>query len=543
MKNVLYCMSLLVATATLAHAHFVFVVPDSGARSAKVFISEELKPASEVDLSIIAGAKLRLLDSAGRDVDLPMVKGADAYLVTLSGSDTRVIHGVVDLGFTENRGPKPYLLIYYPKSILGNPFDAKTILPDGTPVQIVPIGEPGALRLKLLARGKPQVNSEITVILPDGAQRKLKTDGAGQTELLTGAGRYGAWARFWEPSAGEREGKKYEEVRHYATLVFDVPPRSSAASTAPARGVESGITARQFATLPEATSSFGAVVSDGWLYVYGGHIAPTHSYSTAAVSGQFHWLRLSGKPEWEQLPGGPAMQGMNLAALDGKVYRIGGMTPRNGPGTKADNYSVADCARFDPATKKWETLPSLPEPRSSHDVVVIGKKIIVTGGWAIRGDRNDWADTLAILDLSAKNPAWTTAAQPFKRRALMAAAFEGKMYVIGGFDENNQIVREVSVYDPATGAWSQGPKLPEGPGLSFAPAAGTHNGELYVSVSDGTLYRLNRTSGDWERAGKSTPRLAHRIASAADTVLVIGGADHGKNSDLVEAVPVQQGQK
>ena len=64
-----------------------------------------------------------------------------------------------------------------------------------------------------------------------------------------------------------------------------------------------------------------------------------------------------------------------------------------------------------------------------------------------------------------------------------------------------------------------------------------------MSVSDGTLYRLNRTSGDWERAGKSTPRLAHRIASAGDTVLVIGGADHGKNSDLVEAVPVQQGQK
>jgi hypothetical protein len=115
--------------------------------------------------------------------------------------------------------------------------------------------------------------------------------------------------------------------------------------------------------------------------------------------------------------------------------------------------------------------------------------------------------------------------------------------VIGGFDEKNQIVREVSVYDPATGAWSQGPELPEGPGLAFAPAAGVHNGDLYVSVSDGTLYRLNRTSREWERAGKSTPRLAHRIASAGDTVLVIGGADKGKNSDLVEAVPVRQGQK
>ena len=78
------------------------------------------------------------------------------------------------------------------------------------------------------------------------------------------------------------------------------------------------------------------------------------------------------------------------------------------------------------------------------------------------------------------------------------------------------------------------------PGLSFAPAAGTHNGNLYVSVSDGTLYRLNDTSQEWEKVGRSTPRLAHRIASTGEAVLVMGGADKGKNSDLVEAVRAGQ---
>jgi N-acetylneuraminic acid mutarotase len=285
------------------------------------------------------------------------------------------------------------------------------------------------------------------------------------------------------------------------------------------------------------------VVSDGWLYIYGGHIAPTHSYSTAAVSGQFHRLRLNGKPEWEQLRGGPPMQGMNLVAIDGKIYRVGGMSPHNSPGTPADNYSTADNARFDPATNQWEALPPLPEPRSSHDVVVIGNKIIVTGGWAIRGNRTDWADTLAILDLSAKSPAWTTAPQPFRRRALMAAAIDGKMYVIGGFDAKNQIVRDVAVYDPATNTWSQGPQLPDGPGISFAPAAAVHHGDLYVSVSDGTLYRLNKASIQWEKTGKSTPRLAHRIASDGNSILVIGGAENGRNFDLIELIPIPQTQK
>ena len=348
MTKTLYRISLLLAAAALAQAHFVFVVPDAGGASAKVFISEELKPTGEVDLTIISGAKLSLLDSAGRDIPLRMVKGADAYVVPLSGSGTRVIHGIVDLGFTQSRGPKPYLLMYYPKSILGNAFDSKSTLPDQTPVQIVPVGKPGALKLQLLVRGRPQPNSEITVILPDATQKKLTTDATGQTELLTETGRYGAWGRYWEQTPGERDNKKYEEIRHYATLVFDAPAGSAAVP---------GVTATRFATLPQAASSFGSVVSDGWLYIYGGHIAPTHSYSTAAVSGEFHRLRLNGTPQWEKLPGGPPMQGMNLAAANGKIYRIGGMSPRNSPGAPADNYSTAENARFDPATGKWEALP------------------------------------------------------------------------------------------------------------------------------------------------------------------------------------------
>src|SRR6185312_2703718 len=101
------------------------------------------------------------------------------------------------------------------------------------------------------------------------------------------------------------------------------------------------------------------VVSNGWLYVYGGHIAHTHVYSTAAVSGRFERLNLADtntNRKWEALPGGPALQGLNLVAYDGKIYRVGGMGPRNQPREKQETFSVADCARFDPATKQWEPL-------------------------------------------------------------------------------------------------------------------------------------------------------------------------------------------
>ena len=94
---------------------------------------------------------------------------------------------------------------------------------------------------------------------------------------------------------------------------------------------------------------------------------------------------------------------MNLTAHAGKIYRVGGMAPRNKPGDAADNHSTAECARFDPATGKWEPLPPLPQPRSSHDVVVVNNQLIIVGGWILKGQEQEWVDTLAVLDLSQKN--------------------------------------------------------------------------------------------------------------------------------------------
>ena len=478
-----------------------------------------------------AGAKLTLRDAEGHETLLALTKGPQAYLTSLTGAGTRVIHGITDLGLTQRGQVKPYLLVYYPKTILGDAFDSKTIIGDSVPVEIVPLGKAGALRLKVLAHEKPLPETVVTVILPGGTQTKLTTDSSGITEVLTQTGRYGAWARYWETVGGEREGKAYAETHNYATLVFDVPAGSTARAAS--------ATVTPFATLPEKTSSFGAVVSDGWLYVYGGHIAPTHSYSTAAVSGRFARLKLSAPATWEELPGGPGLQGMNLVAYKGKIYRIGGMAPRNKPGDPSVTYSVSDCARFDPATMKWETLPALPEPRSSHDVVVISDKLIVVGGWALKGPATTkWLDTLEVLDLSADRLQWKSVQQPFQRRAIIAAAYSGNMYVLGGFDEQGKITKEVSIYDPRTSIWTKGPSLPGDERDGFSPAACAHDGTLYVSVADGGIYRLDESGQQWEKTGSATPRVAHRIVSDGSSILVIGGADKGRNFDLIEMVPV-----
>lgn len=511
---------MLLAALQIARAHFVFVVPDATGRKVEVMLTEDMKPTPAVPIAMLAPTRLQVR-TAGTDAPLPLTKGEHAYTGDLPGSGTRVVHGVTDLGIMQRGNAKPHVLDYYPKTILGDPFDKSTVLGDSVPVELIPVRKDNGVALELRGNGKTLPDAEIIVILPGGTQKKVKTGDDGVTEAFPETGRIGAWARFWVPSTGERNGKPYEELRHYATLVFDHGRQTPTARA-----------------LPEATASFGAAIAGGWLYVYGGHIAPTHSYSTAAVSGRFHRVNLNAPGQWESLPSGPGLQGLNLAAHDGNVYRIGGMLPRNAPDQPADNHSTADAARFHPSKGQWENLPPLPEARSSHDFVVIGDKLIVVGGWNMKGKTQEWFNTVAELDLSKPGATWQTYPQPFKRRALIAAAHQNRVYVIGGITDQNKVVPNVSVYDPATHQWSEGPALPSSV-MPFAPAAATQKGSLFVGVADGTILKLT-PSNQWEKVAQSAPRVAHRMVAHDGSLLILGGATKGKNLDLIETIVVSQ---
>ena len=297
--------------------------------------------------------------------------------------------------------------------------------------------------------------------------------------------------------------------------------------------------------LPDAVSSLGAIECDGYLYIYGGHAGKTHTYSTKDVLGTFHRLKLDGGTKWEELPGGPILQGMNLAAHGGKIYRVGGMKPRNEPGQPADNVSVVEAARFDPKVGKWEPLPPLPAGRSSHDVVIAGDKLVVVGGWQSRGRgvNQVWHDTAVILDLAAKQLEWREIPQPFQRRALTAAAIGSKVYVLCGLDAKAETHNRVDVLDVATGEWTRGPDVP-GERIGFSPAATVLDGRLVVSTSEGNLFRLTADGREWEKVGTSvTKRTVHRLVPNGKGVLLVGGAIPGRGGNVADIEGVTVGGK
>lgn len=540
----LFSLLCLLGAALPASAHFVFVAPDAAGRNATVVFSEDLKPDGDVDVAMIGGTKLFVRDLAGGEpTPLPLGEPKDdAYTIAIPGEGGRVIGGSTEFGVRAPKGEgKPYLLIYLPKAVIGDAFDGRAVLGRDAHAELLAVGKPGELRFKLIAEGRPVGGAEVNIVLPDGKATKATTDDQGVTSPFPATGRYAAWSRHIAPGSGEHGGKKYEEVRRYPTLVIDVTDAKAAdaktagAASAPTKTV-------RLATMPQAASSFGAAIVGDWLYVYGGHIARVHTYSTEAVSGQFHRLNLKDGKTWEPLPGGPALQGMNLVAHGGHVYRIGGMRPLNKPGEKADNHSTADCARFNPETKQWEPIASLPEPRSSHDIVALGDKLYVVGGWNMRGhEGNDWLGTALVLDLKSEKPQWQKIKQPFERRAFIGAAHNGRIYMMGGLDEDSEVIQKVEILDVATGQWSHGPDIPGDGRIGFAPAACSHDGRLFLSVADGTLYRLDEKANAWEKIGQTTPRIVHRMAPHGGRLIVAGGAARGENLDIVEAVEFTAG--
>lgn len=296
--------------------------------------------------------------------------------------------------------------------------------------------------------------------------------------------------------------------------------------------------------LPEAFSSFGAAIVDRDVYVYGGHIAPTHNYAVDAVTGKFRRYNLDKNGgAWEELPGGPPIQGLALVAHGGKVYRIGGMQPRNKATEKASNFSLDSVAVFDPKVGKWADFVPLPEGRSSHDAAVVGDSIVVIGGWTMNGaeKRGEFVDTALVLDLSHEKPKWKTVPQPFKRRAFNVGVSAGKVYAVGGMNADEEIERTVDVFDPATLTWSKAPDLPGVKRNGFASAVCASDDKIVASPSDGKVYMLTGAKdAQWTEVGElKDRRIVHRLVPIGDgRILALGGANTVGNLASVELIDV-----
>lgn len=217
--------------------------------------------------------------------------------------------------------------------------------------------------------------------------------------------------------------------------------------------------------------------------------------------------------------------------------------------------SIADFSCFDPKTGKWTELTPLPEPRSSHDAVVVGDYLYVVGGWNLPGDGADgeWHDTAWKINLKENDAkGWETVPNPpFHRRALAVAHWKNHVVAMGGISSEGGVTGQVDALDLKTGEWKRLATLP-GEGISgFGISAFDIDGTLCTSGMRGVLYSLSDDGTEWIARDKlEIPRFFHRLVPAGgNRVVAVAGAvpEHGKEHlKTVEVLelgdPIQAGQ-
>jgi len=133
-----------------------------------------------------------------------------------------------------------------------------------------------------------------------------------------------------------------------------------------------------------------------------------------------------------------ARSGLGVAAVNGKIYAIGGSVESEYVGTNEE---------YNPATDTWTFKASMPTPRTGFATAVYQNKIYCLGGYLSNGtvtgvnEVYDPATDMWENKTSMPTPRWL----------LQANVVNAKIYLIGGLAGRH--VNEV--YDPATDAWTK----------------------------------------------------------------------------------------
>ena len=177
-----------------------------------------------------------------------------------------------------------------------------------------------------------------------------------------------------------------------------------------------------------------------------------------------------GPVAWQPGPDQPPARYAFQAALgtDNKLYVAGGQTADMVP-TLYDQVS-----RYDYTTNTWSNVAPLPVPLSQAAMGAWNGKIYVAGGF-IGG--SSVTNALRIYDIATNT--WSSGANmPISPgvEAAAGAVRQGKFYVMGGDDFNNALNTNF-IYDIATNTWTTGAPLPD----SRTNTSGTaYGGVIYV---------------------------------------------------------------
>ncbi len=188
-----------------------------------------------------------------------------------------------------------------------------------------------------------------------------------------------------------------------------------------------------------AESVVNAIWLGGLLLLGVGCTSGPNSDETGFVSGT--WSTVQSIPE--------PVQEIHAAVLGGHIYIAGGFDATDSPTVSA--------YRYDPVADVWQQIADLPAARHHMPLVAVSDSLYAVGGLA--GGGFGAQSTLWLYD--APNDRWLPRAPlPEPRGASAGAAVNGRVVVVGGYDDSVTLLDSIAIYDPTTNTWSHGPPIP-----------------------------------------------------------------------------------
>ena len=180
-----------------------------------------------------------------------------------------------------------------------------------------------------------------------------------------------------------------------------------------------------------------------------------------------------------------ARSGLGVAAVNGKIYAIGGSNASGFapsiPGSIAvtgNKDIVSTNEEFDPDFDTWTFKTPMPTPRILFAVAVYKDRIFCIGG-----SSSDGLTGINEVYDPATDTWETRTAMPTARSWLEANVVNGKIYLISGYP--NRTLNEV--YDPATDTWTT---------KSPSPKAASFIGGYVSAVFENKIYCIGGISED-----------------------------------------------
>ena len=510
---------------------------------------------------------------AQRDYKLPeKISTANVYSIDLDGMAKMIsMENIEEDGFIGRKSKEPVELSqriqsnmtygihggsrldYYSSTIPGKlPKVFDSIKPSSSPatLQCRGIDSETGVTIQVLWDNAPLSDTEVKLFNERGDEStSQKTNAKGEVQFSDAQVEDGLNAVLVGVVQKDEEGqlgdRKYKSASHYLTMTFRDPEGPQVSATIKKSVSRSSISAMQLqqakrsdvessqpklhSDLPLPLTSFGAVRHGSRIFVYGGHTGEAHHYSTQEQSDSLFALDLTNHDaEWKELSKGRRLQGLGLVAYGDTIIRVGGFEAVNGLDDDHDLRSTREVMAFDLKTNAWTILPDLPEPRSSHDAIIVGDRLYVVGGWTLHGTETVWLSTAWSIQLPAEGKTWKKLpSPPFARRALALAATQNRIYAIGGMNEKGGPTTDVSLYDIESHEWRSAPALQGKPMNGFGAAAWNQGDTIIATTSEGDIQELTLQATRWEIVGKvHSPRFFHRLLPYSKGKLVaLGGVN------------------